>query len=289
MTTINEKVKQRLLKSDEEALKLYDLIDASPMDVFNDNGFIGQDGYAFPDSNEKLIFLAHQAQNSLLIQHMWGNSEKDLAIYFTSEDPSKYLKKICENTSVSKNPINILSYSLLKIKNLFSAPEFDKLKQELIFILLGLPVYGWITDLYGKEIITQNDLLVFSKINKNISGDILAILNNQEDIMSFYTINKMFDDIENIYREDLSFAKRGISVNTQKKLSILNVLLRNRTKSKNKENIGDKRYLLMLEVAQYYQSYDILSETRNNMFIDKFDFYMSLTRENKTIKVKERI
>lgn len=289
MTTINEKVKQRLLKSNEEALILYDLIEASPLDLFYDSGIVSQDGYVLSEKNEEVIFLAHQAENSVLIQHMWEKSEKDLAIYFTTESQSKYLRKMCQNTSLSKNPINILSYSLLKIKNILNESSFNKLKQELIFILSELPIYELIKDLFNEEIITKNDLLIFSKINKSISGAMLAILNDSEEIVSLHTIDQVLNDVQSAYKEDLSFQKRGVSINTQKKLSVLNTLLLMRSKSKQKENIKKENYLLILDIAKYYQDDELIAEAQNNMFIDKFNFYMSLTRENTNTKFKERI
>lgn len=289
MTTINEKVKQRLLKSNEEALILYDLIEASPLDLFYDSGIVSQDGYVLSEKNEEVIFLAHQAENSVLIQHMWEKSEKDLAIYFTTESQSKYLRKMCQNTSLSKNPINILSYSLLKIKNILNESSFNKLKQELIFILSELPIYELIKDLFNEEIITKNDLLIFSKINKSISGAMLAILNDSEEIVSLHTIDQVLNDVQSAYKEDLSFQKRGVSINTQKKLSVLNTLLLMRSKSKQKENIKKENYLLILDIAKYYQDDELIAEAQNNMFIDKFNFYMSLARENTNTKFKERI
>lgn len=289
MTTINEKVKQRLLKSDEEALILYDLIEASPLDMFYDSSIVVQDAYVLSEKNEEIIFLAHQAENPLLIKHMWEKSEKELAIYFTTEYQSKYLRKMCQNASLSKNPIDILSYSLLKIKNVLNESSFNKLKQELICTLSELPIYDLINDLFNEAIITKNDLLIFSKINKNISGGILAILNDNEEIVSLHTIGQVLNDIESAYKEDLAFQKRGVSINTQKKLSVLNTLLMMRSKSKQKENIKKEKYLLILDIAKYYQNDELIAEAQNNMFIDKFNFYMALTRENTNTKVKERI
>ena len=289
MTTINEKVKQRLLKSDEEALILYDLIEASPLDMFYDSSIVVQDAYVLSEKNEEIIFLAHQAENPLLIKHMWEKSEKELAIYFTTEYQSKYLRKMCQNASLSKNPIDILSYSLLKIKNVLNESSFNKLKQELICTLSELPIYDLINDLFNEAIITKNDLLIFSKINKNISGGILAILNDSEEIVSLHTIGQVLNDIESAYKEDLAFQKRGVSINTQKKLSVLNTLLMMRSKSKQKENIKKEKYLLILDIAKYYQNDELIAEAQNNMFIDKFNFYMALTRENTNTKVKERI
>jgi len=289
MTTINEKVKQRLLKSNEEALILYDLIQASPLDLFYDSGIVSQDGYVLSEKNEEVIFLAHQAENSLLIQHIWEKSEKDLAIYFTAESQSKYLRKMCQNTSLSKNPIDILSYSLLKIKDVLNESSFSKLKQELIFILSELPIYDLIKDLFNDEIITKNDLLIFSKTNKSISGAMLAILNDSEEIVSLHTIDQVLNDVQSAYKEDISFQKRGVSINTKKKLSVLNTLLLIRSKSKQKENIKKENYLLILDIAKYYQDDELIAEAQNNMFIDKFNFYMSLARENTNTKFKERI
>jgi len=289
MTTINEKVKQRLLKSDEEALILYDLIEASPLDMFYDSSIVGQDAYVLSEKNEEIIFLAHQAENPLLIKHMWEKSEKELAIYFTAESQGKYLRKMCQNTSLSKNPIDILSYSLFKIKNVLNESSFNKLKQELIFTLSELPIYDLINDLFNEEVITKNDLLIFSKINKSISGGMLAILNDSEEIVSLHTIGQVLNDIESAYKEDLYFQKRGVSINTQKKLSVLNTLLLMRSKSKQKENIPQEKYLLILDIAKYYQNDELIAEAQNNMFIDKFNFYMTLTRENTNTKVKERI
>lgn len=289
MTTINEKVKQRLLKSDEEALILYDLIEASPLDMFYDSSIVVQDAYVLSEKNEEIIFLAHQAENPLLIKHMWEKSEKELAIYFTTEYQSKYLRKMCQNASLSKNPIDILSYSLLKIKNFLNESSFNKLKQELICTLSELPIYDLINDLFNEEVITKNDLLIFSKINKSISGGMLAILNDSEEIVSLHTIGQVLNDIESAYKEDLAFQKRGVSINTQKKLSVLNTLLMMRSKSKQKENIKKEKYLLILDIAKYYQNDELIAEAQNNMFIDKFNFYMALTRENTNTKVKERI
>ena len=289
MTTINEKVKQRLLKSDEEALILYDLIEASPLDMFYDSSIVVQDAYVLSEKNEEIIFLAHQAENPLLIKHMWEKSEKELAIYFTTEYQSKYLRKMCQNASLSKNPIDILSYSLLKIKNVLNESSFNKLKQELICTLSELPIYDLINDLFNEEVITKNDLLIFSKINKNISGGILAILNDSEEIVSLHTIGQVLNDIESAYKEDLYFQKRGVSINTQKKLSVLNTLLLMRSKGKQKENIQQEKYLLILDIAKYYQNDELIAEAQNNMFIDKFNFYIALTRENTNTKVKERI
>ncbi|MDI6976612.1 hypothetical protein [Serratia sp. Se-RSBMAAmG] len=289
MTAINEKVKQRLLKSDEEALILYDLIEASPLDRFYDNSIVGQDAYELSKNNEEVIFLAHQADNPLLIKHMWKKSEKELAIYFTKESQSKYLRKMCQNASLSKNPIDILSYSLFKIKNVLNESSFNKLKQELIFTLSELPIYDLINDLFNEKVITKNDLLIFSKINKSISGGMLAILNDNEEIVSLHTIGQVLNDIESAYKEDLYFQKRGVSINTQKKLSVLNTLLLMRSKSKQKENIQQEKYLLILDIAKYYQNDELIAEAQNNMFIDKFNFYIALTRENTNTKVKERI
>lgn len=289
MTTINEKVKQRLLKSDEEALILYDLIEASPLDMFYDSSIVVQDAYVLSEKNEEIIFLAHQAENPLLIKHMWEKSEKELAIYFNTEYQSKYLRKMCQNASLSKNPIDILSYSLLKIKNVLNESSFNKLKQELICTLSELPIYDLINDLFNEEVITKNDLLIFSKINKSISGGMLAILNDSKEIVSLHTIDQVLNDIESAYKEDLYFQKRGVSINTQKKLSVLNTLLMMRSKSKQKENIKKEKYLLILDIAKYYQNDELIAEAQNNMFIDKFNFYIALTRENTNTKVKERI
>lgn len=289
MSTLNRKVKNLLLKGDDNSLMLYDLLEASPFDLFYDKCIVDQDTFLVSDKNEAIFFLAHQSENTLLIEHMWEKHKKYIGVYLSSQNTKKYVKKICQNALQSKNTVQILVCSISCIKSLFNAVECGVFIQDLIRILLSLPISGVIKGLYDEGVISQNDVLLFSQTSEDINGEILTILESHEDIIALHRVNTTLASIEETYRDDLLCRKRGVSVKTKKQLSILNTLLRIRSKSLNRENIEPESYLLILKIAKYYEDNAIISEAKNNMFIDKFNFYMSLKHYVPKTKVKERI
>jgi len=289
MSTLNRKVKGLLLKGDDNSLMLYDLLDASPFDLFYDKSIVDQETYLVSDKNEEIFFLSHQSANTVLIEHMWEKHGKHIAVYLSKQNTKKYIKKICQNALKSQNPVQILAYSMSCIKSLFNAVECGLFIQDLIRIILNLPVSDVIKGLYHEGIVSENDLLLFSKTSEDINGEILTILENHNDIMSLHCIKATLENIEEKYNDDLLSRKRGVSVKTKKHLSVLNTLLRIRSKSSNKENIEHGSYLRILKIAEYYEDNAIICEARNNMFIDKFNFYTSLANDVPKTNTKERI